>query len=304
MTIPGDPRVELFGPGAPSVLGFRIAERGRSDIPASPLSEISIDQVRINGNLYTQITTVNHHLQADFYSVGCLVADRVQLQGMSPGAAISDVLGSMAELLARRSILDEERAVGLFGELWFLRALAPALSWQRVLDAWVAPQAEQHDFALGDTDIEVKTTASERRSHVIHGLTQLSPTPQRALYLLSMHLTRVGEGGESLPGLIRGIRLQMESAFAAGLPVLHGGLTAAGWLDDFAPFTDQRYVLRSAPFLIPASQIPGITPAVLRLEPADLARVSDVRYRIDVTGLGEPCPTDGIRIELPTTGGC
>jgi len=266
------------------------------------LSEISIDQVGIDGDLYTQITTVNRHLHADFYSVGCLVADRVQLQGMSPGAAISDVLGSMAELLARRSILDEERQIGLFGELWLLRALASALSWQQVLNGWMAPEAEQHDFALGDIDIEVKTTAAERRSHVIHGLTQLAPTPRRALYLLSIHLTRVGDSGESLPGLIVGIRAQLESLFPAGLLRLNRGLAAVGWLDDFAPFAGQRYAQRSAPSLIPASQIPGITPAVLRLPPADLARVSDVRYRIDVTGLGDACPTDGVRIELPITG--
>jgi hypothetical protein len=118
-----------------------------------------------------------------------------------------------------------------------------------------------------------------------------------------MHLTRAGESGESLPGLILDVRAKLGSAYAEGLPRLNRGLTAAGWLDEFAPFTGQRYVLRSAPVLISASQIPGITPTVLRLAPTDLARVSDVRYRIDVRGLGEACTTDGVRIELPRIGG-
>ena len=43
----------------------------------------------------------------------------------------------------------------------------------------LGPQAEEHDFALPDGDIEVKTTRTDRRVHVIHGAGQLTPAPGR-----------------------------------------------------------------------------------------------------------------------------
>ena len=73
------------------------------------------------------------------------------------------------------------------------------------MNSWRGPIGEEHDFGMSAPDVEVKTTLGERREHWISTATQLVPTGDRPLYLLSIQLTSAAlDSGQhpSRPGLI------------------------------------------------------------------------------------------------------
>ena len=92
--------------------------------------------------------------------------------------------------------------------------------------------------------IEVKTTSSERRCHVIHGLDQLVPLRGVPLSLLSIQLTRTSrEGGRTLPQVVAHVR-----KLAGGHQVaLNAMLVSFGWDDDDADLYPTFWALRSEP---------------------------------------------------------
>ena len=60
---------------------------------------------------------------------------------------------------------------------------------------------------MSEADLEVKTTTGERREHWISTTTQLVPTGDRPLYLLSIQLTAAAlDAGHTLPSLIASAR--------------------------------------------------------------------------------------------------
>jgi hypothetical protein len=152
---------------------------------------------------------------------------------------------------------------------------------ERAIKAWTGSERAEHDFAIPHTDLEVKTTAGEKRVHWISGLGQLSPTPGRDLHLVSLQITDAGAGpGESLTVLAR----RIIGASQGRETVVLERLRQAGW-DDTSPNLPVRpWRLRSDPLTVHVSQVPALTTQSLG-GLVDIARLEDVRYRIDVTGL-------------------
>ena len=166
------------------------------------------------------------------------------------------------------------------GELMVVESLLDRAGADDVLNWWVGPQSEQHDFALPAVDLEVKTTLSERRRHVISGTEQLRPNPARPLWLVSIQLTRTGSGaGRSLAGIVTDLkeRLHGDSRFHAAL----GGL---GWADEDAELYDQRYLPRDAPLAYVVDEtFPAVTEERLRAVVPHADLISDLTYRVDLT---------------------
>ena len=285
--VPGSPIVEIYFSPSPLRLGFRAEDRAVDPIATSPWESIKTERVNLDGKQYLQISTHIEHLFPDFYSIGCLFADRVQLSKLAATEAWTDVLDSVSELLSQRSTLSDEQQVGLFGELLLLEALAGHLGWDDAVESWIAPLAEQHDFAWQDLDLEVKTTTTESRSHVIHGLGQMTANPNRDLFLVSIQITRTGQAGRSLPDLIRGIRAGLSAQAPGTNAKFDEGLALAGWKDSDVDLLVRKYSLRTAPAVIPSSQVPAVTSVTLLLKATDRSRLSDVSYRVNVDGLGE-----------------
>lgn len=286
IVVPGQPRVELFGCGGQQELGFRAVDMSGSDLTPSPLRAVRVERVALDGLSYVQIATSVERLHRDFYSMGCLFGDRVQLLGLKPQAAVSDLLAALSELVSLEPVLSDSQQVGLLGELWVLTQFADRHGWIAAIQSWIAPEREQHDFAWRSVDLEVKTTAAEGRVHVIHGLDQLRPNPGRSLYLVSIQLTRTGSGGQSLPEAIQAARASVSSSTPGLLTAFNDRAQKSGWKDQFAPWITQSYVFRSLPTVTSVADIPAITSDVLDLNAAELGRIDDVRYRLNVQGLG------------------
>jgi hypothetical protein len=296
----GEPRVEIFTDAGGARIGVRTPTPG-TDFPPSPLVEIDVRQRRLGDTDVVEISTTNDALYRDFYAFACAVADRLQIDGMPAGAAVDSALEAWAALLQRLALLSDERQVGLLGELWLLRRLAATLGWTTALDAWKGSDAEEHDFSWVAADVEVKTTTSERRVHMIGSLTQLAPTGSRPLFVLSLQLTRAGAGpGESLADAVRVVADSVITEPAARRR-LDEQLQRAGWRPEHAVYYRRRYVLRAPPSLVPVDDAcPAITPSTLReLGPDKLARLGQVAYRVDLTDLGHQDGTPEFQTVIP-----
>ena len=223
----------------------------------------------------------------EVYALLCAILDRVQLSGQSFAEAIEESLDSLTGILAVRRSLSREKQVGLFGELWTLLAVAEAKGAAAAIDSWRGPLGEEHDFGMSEADLEVKTTTGERREHWISTTTQLVPTGHRPLYLLSIQLTAAAlDAGHTLPSLIASAR----SALATHVVRLDAVLARLGYRDRDSDLYHSRWTLRTSPaFYQVGLQFPAVTQERLEAMVPSSERITDLRYRVDLTGL-EPSP--------------
>lgn len=235
---------------------------------------------------WSTITVDAAHMHYEAYSLLFGVTEAMR-GGANFGAAANAAVTNLRALLAARQRLSESQQLGLVGELLVLRELLDAAPEADVLDSWLGPASEQHDFAFADFDAEIKTTLSERRRHMISGTGQLRPNLGRPLWLVSIQLTRAGgRTGDSLAGLVAGMydRLADHSRFAEAL---HG----LGWRDEDADLYDTPYILRTAPVAFEVDdEFPAITDARLSKTVPRPDLVAELSYRIDVTDLTPGLP--------------
>ena len=257
-----------------------------SDIDVSAYRMIRTDIVEEPGDetVWFRVTVEAKGIEYEAYSLLQAVTDQLQ-QGDDLERALHVALDAFRGLLARAPRLSEDQEIGLFGELVALDRLIDGVGETKALAAWLGPRAEEHDFVLGEADVEVKTTRSERRIHVIHGLGQLTPTPGRPLHLMSVQVTGAGAAGngETLPELIERIRRRLRS----GRTDFDDRLTDCGWEDAQADrLYTTRLLVRSEPFFYTVDEdFPAITSAGLSRIVTRPELVRSIDYRIDVTDL-------------------
>lgn len=236
---------------------------------------------------------------AEVYPVLCTIVDRVQLNGQTFTAAVESVLTGLGDILSGRGGLSHEKQVGLFGELVVLLSLTQHLTPADAIATWRGPDREEHDFGLIHSDVEVKTTMSEQRSHWISNLTQLLPTPGRALHLLSLQITAAGKGpGATLAELVQAARA------LPGIPLitLDSSLKAVGYYARHADLYRSRWTLRTVPaFYLVDDEFPALTPNRVAESVPNADRITDVRYRVDSNGLIAADPLFAVTLTGATT---
>ena len=240
-----------------------------SDIDVSAYRMIRTDIVEEPGDetVWFRVTVEAKGIEYEAYSLLQAVTDQLQ-QGDDLERALHVALDAFRGLLARAPRLSEDQEIGLFGELVALDRLIDGVGETKALAAWLGPRAEEHDFVLGEADVEVKTTRSERRIHVIHGLGQLTPTPGRPLHLMSVQVTGAGAAGngETLPELIERIRRRLRS----GRTDFDDRLTDCGWEDAQADrLYTTRLLVRSIDYRIDVTDLEpeGTAPAEFAAAP-------------------------------------
>lgn len=286
--IPGSPAVSLFVDDGARRLGIRIAQK---DIPEAlhlPLVEIATSLERCGEDIFLEISTTNDELFEPFFAVMINMADLIQIEGYSPSIAVNSTLGLFRDLLKPKQLLSNEKLIGLWGELWLLRRILKQLG-PGYLESWRGPRKEVHDFRFNKTEIEVKTTRNEERLHVISRVSQLEPSPNRVLYILSLQIVSSGAGaGDSLPSMVDSV-YQLLRPYDNHLVEFRDLLSAEGYEQDDARYYNEKYVVRSNPVLIKVdNDCPRITSAMINEcagEDAS-ARIDDVRYRVNLTGMG------------------
>ena len=223
------------------------------------------------------------------YPVLVAVADRVQLHGDRMGAAIERVLSSYHELLSSLGRLTQHRELGLHGELLVLDHLIGSVGEGTAVGSWRGPASEEHDFGFGYLDMEVKTTLSEDRSHRISSLTQMEPSHERDLWLVSVQLTTSGVGGSTLPELIDHITVRLSVPALRGL--FADKLADLGWDPAHRHLYDRRFALRGEmlPFRV-TPEFPAITARRLHVAGFPIERFSHVSYVLHIAGLPSDSP--------------
>jgi hypothetical protein len=280
----GTPQCDIeFDPGARCVA--LVTDYNSPEPDLAKLQNIRFEPMVVDGREVARISVrVDQNIHGA-YGLLSVIADELQFASCPLAAAVAAGVEQYREMLiARRGITTEEE-IGLVGELLFLNFLMHTLGPGQAVGAWQGPTAEEHDFVLDEVDLEVKTTVSERRRHVISGLTQLVPRPGVALALLSIQLTRAGmtaSTGMTLPGVVAHAR-KIAGGHVAKLDPL---LRSAGWKPEDADLYTTRWVTRSTPkaYLVDAS-FPAITAEALASAIPKSGLLSDVSYRVDVTDL-------------------
>ncbi|AMY54741.1 hypothetical protein A3L23_03416 [Rhodococcoides fascians D188] len=209
------------------------------------------------------------------------IADEMQLHGSSLAAATLSAIAKHRELFSNLSGMGTERELGLFGELLILERLVNLVGIDTALKSWQGPSAGQHDFVLEQVNLEVKTTSSEKRSHMLHGYYQLVPVGGSELCLLSIQLTRNGASGAlGLPELVDRVR----SRVGQYRHLLDGKLAKVGWHDADATLYPSAWAIRSniTAYLID-SKFPVLTQDRLRASVPQMNRIGDISYRVDLT---------------------
>jgi hypothetical protein len=228
------------------------------------------------------------------YGLLATLADQIQVERLPLAAAVAVAVTRHRDVFAARGTLSTEREVGLFGEMLFLEYLIRAIGPNAAIATWQGPLAEEHDFTFEALHIEVKTTSSERRKHVVHGLNQLVPVGDVPLALLSIQLTRSApEGGQTLTGLISEVR-KIAGGYVVAIDKM---LDTFGWHPDGADLYSTFWALRSLPraYLV-GGDFPAMTPDLVAPVVPNFQLLSDVQYRVDLTNLNHyslPDPISG-----------
>lgn len=284
----GVPSVDLFVDNNGGRIGLRVAssDLATDSLPESPFTALRIAMVRLDEGNHLEVATMVSDLYPYFFAFALSIADGVQLDGAAPAVALRRSLRAWRALFEQLVLLTPERQLGLLGELWLLDRLVD-VHGAAALDAWTGPRGEAHDFRIGNYEFEVKTTSGEHRTHMISGDSQLIASPGHDLYLLSLQFAAGGPSSRSVLDAVEALRSRMTSLHAASRfeQILESTFQLS--LSNLGHYT-RRMQLRSRPYLVPVSDsFPRITHAdVLSLPRPEMVRVSDVRYRVDVEGLG------------------
>jgi hypothetical protein len=234
--------------------------------------------------LWFQLTVDADGMAYEGYSLIMSVVDQLAA-GRPFRHSVSDALAAYRELLTRRRALSDEQEIGLFGELGVFAHLVETTGEEAATAAWLGPDSEEHDFVLAGCDLEVKTTRSESRVHVIGSATQLLPSPNRPLHLVSLQFTAAGAAahGETLPQRVRRVR----GLLARGTRVFEERLRAVGWDDLNADNVYTRgYVLRSHPRCYRVDEdFPAVVPDGIARIVRSPELVVGLVYRINVSGI-------------------
>ncbi|WP_153814211.1 PD-(D/E)XK motif protein [Streptomyces sp. SUK 48] len=294
----GDPLVSYEIADGGRGIALHVELTGPHHAPRSPLSAVRVDNVLHAGRRMVRLTTPEPELLRDFHDLALAVADRIVVEGRDLARAFDETVHGWSLLLGRTRGLSLERRLGLQGELAVLVRLAEASGWRAAIDAWVGPAGEEHDFALQSADLEIKTTAGERRRHTVHGLGQLEESPGRSLWFASLRVTRGGTGGRTLGESVKAARDAAAAESIASRARLDRLLSATGWNPDQPD--DERWTPRDSPLMLRAADMPRLTPG--DLPAAAQGRIDGVTYRVDVTELqpvAEPYPVDLSDLRLP-----
>ncbi|MFV2083414.1 PD-(D/E)XK motif protein [Micromonospora sp. LOL_021] len=280
--IQGKPRVILFFDPERHRIGLRAPAHRNEEGLSTGLEHLRMSIVHYSGRRMVEVAVTEPQLFLDAYPVLCGIADRSQLDGMTVSQAMQVTLRRLGHLIRSEQTLTREVETGLLGELALLAGLANTMSPDAAISAW-RRGTEEHDFGLSEFDVEVKSTTSESRTHRVSSLTQLQPTANRPLWLLSLQITEAGTAGVTVAQLIAKVRSSFTTL--ANREDFDLRVRTAGWRHRYEHGSLQRWRLRNEPATFQvAGDFPRLTPALLATAGADLQAITNVSYRVDLTG--------------------
>jgi hypothetical protein len=249
----------------------------------SNLRNISFEAVSADPRDLAQITVRVGDNVHSAYGLLTAIADGVQIEKSPLAVAVAAGVAGFKDMLTARRGFTPEEEVGLFGELAFLEFLLSTIGAGPAVEAWQGPFSEEHDFVFSDGDLEIKTTVSERRRHVINGLTQLVPLRGVPLSVISIQITRAASDvGRTLPSVVARVR----NLATGHVVALDRRLDALGWSTDDIDLYPTFWALRTQPRAYRVDDdFPAMTSDLLAPIVPNFGLLSDVSYKVDLTDL-------------------
>jgi hypothetical protein len=281
----GAPRAMLVVDAPQELLSLEVSWNGEEPPAPSQYVHISTGVIYRDEAAWSTLTVHGKRFFAEAYPLLRSVADLVQIEGADFSSAVRTSLAAYHELLVSTAGMPIREEIGLVGELLVLSHLIDEVGPSDALAAWRGgDQTEEHDFGLAADDLEVKTTTSEARRHWIGSLGQLRPTPDRALWLMSIQVTAAGAGdGFRLPDLVAAAENKLLPGAAATFRDRIGRTNYA----PTQPHDTYRLLrLRTAPACFEVSDdFPRLDDELLDRGGADRSRIEEVSYSILLDGL-------------------
>lgn len=282
------PRVDFFWNGYENRLGLWL-ETAKETVISPDLMRFSFLTLRVvtfdNRRLF-EISTTSSTLARQFYHFAIAISERMVAGSTSAIDAVAAELKCFGDLLTERATLGIERQIGLLGELLFLERLVAARGIA-LLDSWVGPEAEPHDFRINKFEFEVKTSIGTRRIHTINGSEQLVPSKDCTLFLVSLLLGPPGAGnGFSLASKVSA----MEQIFASSpkrLAQFSSALEKLGLHKTDLPQYQRKFTFRRPFAVVPINaKFPALTRPAIQESLGPLAqRIESLQYDVNVEGL-------------------
>jgi Putative PD-(D/E)XK family member, (DUF4420) len=265
---------------------YRLALRAPASRSALPdltaYQHLSAALVYWNDQQWSELR-IDGPMLLDAYPLLCLVADKIQLDSSDFTPAVLAALASFRQLLASYARISEQQQVGMYGELLLLRHILRRLPPEKALAAWRGPDNEEHDFNIGDADVEVKTTTSEHRWHWISDATQLTSALGRQLWLVSIQLTGAGTSGASLSDIVSELQSMIPEAAKAEF---QRKLSSMNWTQATAWLYTRKLRLRCTPEVYEVDEhFPALTTRRLTDAGIDHTRFIEIKYLLDLSGL-------------------
>lgn len=173
--------------------------------------------------------------------------------------------------------LSEQEQQGLYGELWLIKnTLSKYLATEDAVLSWQGPKGANQDFHLPSCAVEVKTSVSSPHEKVtVSNVLQLDETGVPALVMAHLALDRHRSMGETLPGIVGGIRCCLAENAPHMTGVFNALLVNSGYLEvHFKQYLDTGYHVRHARYYRVRDDFPRL------LEHSLPEGVGDVRYTV------------------------
>lgn len=173
-------------------------------------------------------------------------------------------------------LMSEERQQGLYGELLFLAECINEMGIKSVAH-WAGSDAETHDFYIGSSAVEIKTTSSKSPYYAhISSEYQLDDKDIPGELLMRMYALRKSQStGESLPEIVSKIREILQTDQKV-LQQFNAKLLKYGYWDEASEYYTTGYFVRDNYYFSVCTNFP-------RLIKTDIPNgVSDIKYAVSI----------------------
>ena len=290
--IAGEPTAQLVVDAPTETLRLEISWDGEQPPTISDYVHISTDVRFRQGLNWATLAVHGTRFFPEAYPLLCSVADLVQLESTTFAVAVDRGLARYHDLFSASGNMPIREEIGLYGELLALSHLLTTLGPEVGLQTWRGgDSSEEHDFGLPGDDVEVKTTTTEGRHHWIGSISQLEPTLDRPLWLLSIQVTGAGASdGERLPDVVDRLVDQLPTTLHT---LFETRLAGTSYRPNQRRDSFRLLRLRSAPacYRVDAN-LPRLTRSLLSASEIQLDRIDEVSYTIRLDGISpaSACP--------------
>lgn len=196
--------------------------------------EVTTGRFQVGGNpesLYVDLVCTD---SAQHPTFSAIAQDLLRSLRLTPGPIRDSILSALARWRAFWTVksggMSREDALGLFGELWFLRRWLGGIN-TAAINGWQATASARHDFQWQPVSVEVKTATTQSAGpplHRIASLEQLTDPEQGQLYLFSLQVCDDALAANTLHSLVSALTADLQADFRA-LSDLNDKLATRGY---------------------------------------------------------------------------